>query len=82
MMGTLRFAHPTAASIRHDLHAIPHLHLSVAIEAVEHAETFGRVIDAGHAVGERFHGVAGLHGDDLDAQGARGLDLVERQAAE
>jgi hypothetical protein len=33
-------------------------------------------------VGERFHGVAGLRGDDLDAQGTRGLDFVQRQAAE
>ena len=72
----------TAASIRHDLHTIAHLHLRVALEPVEHAKTLGRVIDAGHAVGERFHGIAGLHGDDLDAQRARGLDLVERQAAE
>ena len=40
------------------------------------------LVEAGHAIGERFDGVAGLHGDDLDAQGSRGLDFFQRQAPE
>src|SRR6476620_5212986 len=71
-----------SSSIHHDLHAVPWLDLGVLVEAVEDAEAFGGAVDAGHAVGERFHGVAGLRGDDLDAQGARGLDFFQRQAAE
>ena len=84
-MGTLALCPPYRTnlwSIRHDLHAIAHLHLRGAIEPVQHAEALGWVIDAGHAVGERFNGVAGLHGDDLDAKRTGGLDLVQRQAAE
>ena len=58
------------------------LDLGVGIEPVEDAKALGRAVDAGHAVRQRFHGVAGLHGDDLDAQRTRGLDLLQRQAAE
>jgi hypothetical protein len=40
------------------------------------------MVDAGHAVRQRFHGVARLHGDHLDAQRPRLLDFLEAQAAE
>lgn len=46
----VRVAVYSALSIHHDLHAVAHLHLGVRAKAVEHAETFHRVIDAGHAV--------------------------------
>src|SRR5262249_41095324 len=68
--------------VHDDLHAVAHLDLGACFQAVEDAEAFGRAVDAAHAVGERFHGVAGLHGDDLEAQGTRGLDFLQRQAAE
>src|SRR4029077_5785764 len=70
------------ASIHHDLHTVARLDLGVGVEAVENAEALGRAVDAGHAVGERFHGVAGLHRDDFYAQRACRLNLLERQAAE
>src|SRR5713226_10596279 len=70
------------ASIHHDLDAIARLDLAVHIEPVENPEPFRRAVDAGHAVRQRFHGIAGLHGDDLDAQRPRRLDFLERQAAE
>src|SRR5829696_8017320 len=71
-----------SSSIHHDLHAVPWLDLGVLVEAVEDAEALGGAVDAGHAVGEGFYGIAGLRGDDLDAQGTRGLDFFQRQAAE
>src|ERR1700744_2703459 len=70
------------ASIHHDLHAVADLHLGPAVEAVEHTEPLDRMVDAGHAVGQRFHGIAGLHGDHLDTQRTRLLDLLERELAE
>src|SRR5690242_18796394 len=70
------------ASVHHDLHLVAHLDLGVLLEAVEDAEALGRAVDAAHAVGERFDGIAGLHRDDLEAQRARGLDFLQRQAAE
>ena len=70
------------ASIHHDLHAFPWLDLGVLVEAVEDTKALGGAVDAGHAVGEGFHGVAGLRGDDLDAQRTRGLDFFQRQATE
>src|SRR6266403_736546 len=76
------WAGTTKKSIHHDLDPVARLDLGVGVEAVQDAEAFRRAIDAGHAVRQRFHGVAGLHGDDLDAQRARGLDFVEREAAE
>src|SRR5690242_1797924 len=69
-------------SIHHDLDPVADLDLGLAVEAVEHAETLDGVVDAGHAVGEGFHGVAGLHRDHLDAQRTRLLDFLERQLAE
>src|ERR1700736_1679539 len=78
----LRMTGGALSSIHYDLDAIPRLDLGMRIESVEHAESLGRMMDAGHAVRQRFHGVAGLHGDDLDAQGTRGLDFIQRQAAE
>src|SRR5579864_5191443 len=62
-----------ASSIHHDLHPIAHLDLRVCVEPVQHAEALHGVVDVVHAVGEGFDGVAGLHGDDLDAQRAGGL---------
>jgi membrane-associated phospholipid phosphatase len=70
------------ASIHHDLDAVANFDLGAGVEAVEDTEALGRMVDAGHAVRERIHGVAGLHGDDLDAQGPCRLDFIERQAAE
>ena len=64
------------ASIHHDLHEIAHLDLGVGVQPVEHAKTLGGAVDAGHAVRQRFDGIAGLHGDDLDAQRPRGLDFL------
>src|SRR5256885_15167162 len=55
-------------SVDHDLHLVAHLDLSMCFQPVQNAETLCGAVDAGHAVGQRFHGVAGLHGDDLDAQ--------------
>src|SRR6185437_17108579 len=69
-------------SIHHDLDAIADLDLGPAVEAIENAEPLDGVVDAGHAVGEGFHGVAGLHCNHLDAQRARLLDFLERQLAE
>src|ERR1700681_2970009 len=69
-------------SIHHDLDAVAGLDLGVGVEAVEYAEALGGAIDAGHAMRQRFHGIAGLRGDDLDSQRARGLNFLERQAAE
>src|ERR1700755_956208 len=69
-------------SIHHDLHAVPRLHLGMRVEPVQNPKALRRAIAAGHAVGERFHGVAGLHGDDLDAQRPGGLDFLQRQPAE
>ena len=70
------------ASIHHDLDAVARLDLGVGVEPVEDAEALGRAVDAGHAVRQRFHGIAGLHVDDLDAQRPRGLDFLQRQPAE
>src|SRR5436190_21438341 len=78
----LRLAGTTAASIHHDLHLVAHLDLRVRFQAVEDAEALRGAVDAGHAVGERFHGVAGLHGDDLEAQGPGGLHFFKGQATE
>ena len=47
-------------SIHHDLDAVARLDLGVGVEAVEDAEAFRRTVDAGHAVRQRFHGIAGL----------------------
>src|SRR5438132_6675232 len=71
-----------SSSIHHDLHAIPWLDLGVLVEAVEDAEALGGAVDASHTVGEGFHGIAGLRGDDLDTQGTCGLNFFQRQAAE
>ena len=65
------------ASIHHDLHAIAGLDLRVGVEAVEHAETLDWAVDAGHAVRQRFHGIARLRGDYLDAQRSSGLDFFQ-----
>src|SRR6202158_5255072 len=53
--------------VHHDLHEIAHLHLGVAVQPIEHAKPIGGAIDAGHAVRQRIHGIAGLHGDDFDS---------------
>ncbi len=50
-------------SIHHDLHEVAHLHLGMRVEPVQHAKALGGAVDAGHAVGERFHGVAGRKPD-------------------
>lgn len=70
------------ASIHHDFHAVARLYLRVLVQPVEDAKTLGGAVDAGHAMGERFHGVARLHGDDLDPQRPCRLDFLECQAAE
>src|SRR4051812_1215216 len=41
-------------SIHHDLDAVAHLDLGGAAEPVEQAEAFHRVVDAGHAMRQRF----------------------------
>src|SRR5882757_603373 len=79
------FCAPTAAlraSIHHDLDAVSRLDLGVAFEAVEDAEASGGMIDGGHAMRQRVHGVARLHGDHLDAQRPCRLDFIQREAAE
>src|SRR5260370_16942757 len=68
--------------IHHDLDAIAHLDLGMDVEPVQDAKALGGAVDPGHAVRQRLHGVARLHGNDLDAQWPRGLDLLQRQAAE
>ena len=72
----------TGAEGQHDLDAVSRLDLGVALEAVEDAEAFGGMIDGGHAMRQRVHGVARLHGDHLDAQRPCRLDFLEREAAE
>src|ERR1035437_657343 len=69
-------------SIHHDLDEVAHLDLGMGVEPVQDTKALGRAVDAGHAVRQRFHGIAGLHGNDLDAQRARSLNFLERQPAE
>src|SRR6266705_6170231 len=79
----LRLAGTTmVGSIHHDLDEVAHLDLSMDVQPVQDTEAIGRAVDAGHAVRQRFHGIAGLHGNDLYPQRPRRLNFLERQAAE
>ena len=69
-------------SIHHDLDEVAHFHLSMDVQPVQDTEAVGRAVDAGHAVRQRFHGVAGLYGNDFYPQRSRRLNFLERQSPE
>src|SRR6266403_444331 len=48
----------------------------------EDAEALHRAVDRGHAVRQRFNGIAGLRGNDFYSKRPRGLNFLQRQAAE
>ena len=54
----------------------------MGVEPIEDAKPLDLMIETGHPMRQRFHGITGLDVDDLDSQRSCGLNFFKRQAAE